>query len=194
MSRERDDATWLKRGKQREAVAQTLRKPMTAKEICVASRAFAPRLQLRDVWHLLKQMRERGLATCYNPRLVTGRLFDLTDRGRAAVTVAFGAEIPAESHNVDWRKYSWVVRARVRRLTLLGLAELESKMHEGQTATAIRKHFRAEHSVGLNRVVRAVKDLLQLGLVKVKGLTRNRGCKLYRLTPAGMRIVEQLGR
>ena len=194
MSRARDDATWLKRGKQRKAVAQVLRKPMSAKEICVAARAFTPRLQLRDVWHLLKEMRERGLVSCHNPRLVTGRLYDLTDRGKSAVRVAFGAEIPTESNNVDWRKYSWVVRARVRRLTLLGLAELESKMHEGQTATAIRKHFRAEHSVGLNRVVRAVKDLLQLGLVKVPGLTRKRGCKLYCLTPAGMRIVEQLHR
>ena len=34
MSHERDDTNWLKRGKQRQAVALAMRKPMTSKEIC----------------------------------------------------------------------------------------------------------------------------------------------------------------
>lgn len=194
MSHERDDVSWLKRGRQRQAVAQALRKPMTAKEICVAARIQSPCLQLRDVWHLLKQMQERGLATCHNPRLVTGRLYELTARGRAAVVVAFGAEIAAPSENIDWRKYSWVVRAKIRRLTLVALADLETKFGEAQTATAVRKHLRTEHPVGLNPVVRALKELLHLGLVREAGVTQKRCCKLYRLTPAGRRIVEQLQR
>jgi hypothetical protein len=194
MSRARDDTSWLKRGTQRQAVAQALRKPMTATEICAAAQAHNSRLQLRDAWHLLTEMQERGLVTCHNPRLVTGRLYELTARGKAAVGVAFGVAINAPQANIDWRKYSWVVRAKVRRLTLLGLAELEAKTGERQTATAIRKYLRPEHPVGLNPVARALKELLRLGLVREAGVTRKRCCKLYQLTSAGGRIVEQLGR
>ena len=45
-----------------------------------------------------------------------------------------------------------------------------------------------------NRVIRAIKDLARLGLVRESGVTDLRCCKLYRLTPAGVRIVEQLNR
>jgi len=194
MSLERNDVPWLRRGRQRAAVARVIRKPVTAKEICIAARALSPRIQLRDVWHLLKEMRERNLVTCHNPRLVTGRLYELTYRGGAAATAAFGVVIPPVPINIDWRKYSWVERAKLRRLTLSGLAELEARTGGSQTATAIRKHLRSEHPVGLNPVVRAVKDLLGLGLVREAGRTRKRGSKLYRLTAAGERIVEQLKR
>ena len=194
MSRERDDTGWLKRGTQRQAVAQALRKPMTTKEICVATRVHSPRLQLRDVWYLLKEMGERGLFHCHNPRLVTGRLYELTADGRAAVAQAFGVQIPASPENIDWRKYSWVVRAKVRRFTLMGLADLETRTHESQTATAVRKHLRTEHPVALNPVLRALKELLRLGLIREAGVTRKRSCRLYQLTPAGRRIVEQLRR
>ena len=194
MSRERDDMSWLKRGTQRQAVAQALRKPMTGKEICVTARVQSPRLQLRDVWHLLQEMQTRGLVACHNPRLVTGRLYELTARGRAAVAHAFDIQIPAPPANADWRKYSWVVRAKVRRSTLLGLAALQARTRESQTATAIRKHLRTEHPVGLNPVVRALKELFRLGLVREAGLTAKRCCKLYQLTPAGRRIAEQLQR
>jgi DNA-binding MarR family transcriptional regulator len=110
------------------------------------------------------------------------------------VALAFGVEIPIPKENIDWRRYSWVVRAKVRRLTLLGLAELEARNRAGQTATAIRKHLRREHPVGLNPVARALKELLRLGLVKEAGVTRKRCCRLYQMTPAGRRIVEQLKR
>jgi hypothetical protein len=194
MSHERDDTNWLKRGKQRQAVALALRKPMTSKEIYVVARVHIPSLQLRDVWQLLREMQARGLVTCHNPRLVTGRLYELSARGRTAVAVAFGVEIPIPQANIDWRKYSWVVRAKVRRLTLLGLAELEARIGESQTATAVRKHLRTEHPVGLNPVARALKELLRLGLIREAGVTRKRCCKLYQLTSAGRRIVEQLKR
>ena len=67
MSHERDDTSWLNRGRQRQAVALAMRKPMTSKEICATARVRTPRLQLRDVWHLLKEMQARGLVICYNP-------------------------------------------------------------------------------------------------------------------------------
>lgn len=192
MSLDRNDVPWLKRGSQRAAVAQALRKPMTGTEICTAARSFNPRIQLRDVWHLLRQMQDREMVHCINPRLVTGRLFALTERGRDEVHAAFGVVVAVPPQNIDWRKYSWVVRAKIRRLTLTALDQLESKTHSPQTATAIRKFLRAEHAVGLNPAIRAIKDLVKLGLIQQDGVTAERACKLYRLTPSGSRILKQL--
>lgn len=192
MSLSRNDTPWLKRGTQRAAVAQALRKPMTGTEICTAAREFNPRIQLRDVWHLLRQMQERKIVYCINPRLVTGRLFSLTEHGRDDVHAAFGITVGRLPTRIDWRRYSWVVRAKIRRQTLVALAHLEEKTQLPQTATAIRKHLRSTDAVGLNPVIRAVKDLVRLGLVENVGVTHERACKLYGLTTAGHRIVKQL--
>jgi hypothetical protein len=61
MSLDRNDVPWLKRGTQRAAVAQALRKPMTGTEICTAAQSFNPRIKLRDVWYLLREMQEREM-------------------------------------------------------------------------------------------------------------------------------------
>jgi DNA-binding PadR family transcriptional regulator len=74
------------------------------------------------------------------------------------------------------------------------MGDLEAKTNVEQTATAIRKHLRTQHAVGLNSVIRAIKDLVKLGLVKEDGVTDIRCCKLYRLTPAGARVLNQLKR
>jgi DNA-binding PadR family transcriptional regulator len=192
MSLTRNDVPWLKRGRQRAAVAQALRKPMTSTEICSVAQAMNAHIQLRDVWHLLRQMQERELVQCINPRLVTGRLYALTERGRDEVHAAFRIVVTHPQTNIDWRKYSQVVRAKIRRLALTALGQLEAKTNAPQTATTLRKHLRSEHAVGLNPIIRALKDLLRLGLIQHAGTTEQRACKLYRLTLAGRRILEQM--
>ncbi len=194
MSLQRSDTEWLRRGRQRAAVARVLRKPMTASEICAAAREFAGRVQLRDVWFLMRQLEERKLTTCFNPRLTNGRLYALTDQGREAVGHTFGIIIGAPPGDVDWRKYSWVARARIRRLTLVALEELESHTRAPQTATVLRRRLREKYPVGLNPVIRALKELFRLGLIRQCGITEQRGCKVYRVTRAGRRIVQQLKR
>jgi DNA-binding PadR family transcriptional regulator len=189
---QKDDTAWLQRGRQRAAVARVLRKPMTGTEICAAARGFNSHIQLRDVWHLLRQMERRGLVQCFNPRLVTGRLYLVTPKGRAAVQKTFAILVPKPPASIDWRKYSRVVRAKIRRLTLVSLSQLEEKTGGPQTATAIRKHL--ERSVNLNLVIRAIKDLLKLGLFQVAGVTGKRQWKLYRLTQMGRNILDQLNR
>jgi len=139
-------------------------------------------------------MEVRGLVSCLNPRLVTGRLFSLTPRGGAAVAEVFGIAVEPTPGGIDWRRYAWVVRAKVRRLTLGGLECLESRTGQAQTATAIRKHLKTDHPVGLNPVLRALKDLVRLGLVREAGATAERGLKRYGLTPAGKRVWLQLCR
>lgn len=194
MSHHRDDTAWLKRGNQRSAVARVLIKPMIGSEILAAAREFAPCIQLRDVWHLLREMSARDLVRCLNPRLITGRLHVLTERGRATVREAFGITTPVPPANIDWRKYSWVIRAKARRLTLATLGELERKSSRPQTATAIFKRLPSANAMGLNKVIRAVKELVKSRLVRPAGKIGNRVGKRYGLTPMGRRILEHLKR
>ena len=190
MSLANDYKRWLQRGRQRAAIARVLRKPMTATEICAAAGKFTPQIQLRDVWFLMRQFERRGLAVCLNPQQVTGKLYCLTEPGRLATRHAFDIGHPRPPERIDWRKYSWVIRAKIRRLVLCGLGQLEAKAP--QTATEIRKHIRHDYPAGLNPVLRAVRELADKKLITCIGVTPVRACKLYRLTSSGRAIVKQL--
>lgn len=185
---------WLRRGTQRAALVQALRKPMPGSELCRAARRINPRLQLRDLWLVLPQLKERGLVVCLTPRQANGKLYALTPTGRRLVQHAFAVEHPTFPPSVNWRDYSWVVRAKTRRLTLEGLAQLRERTGQPQTASTVRRFLRVEHPVGLNPVLRSLKELLRRGLVRVVGTTEERPLRLYQLTSAGERIVAHLRR
>lgn len=185
---------WLQRGKQRAAVARVLRKPMTAVEICDAAQQWAPRLQLRDVWFLMRQMADKGLALPLNERSNNGRLYALTDAGRRAVAAAFDVPVTPLPSSINWRLYSWVVRARIRKRVLLGMARWEAHRHDGVTASQLRRFLLADHPLALNPTIRAVRELADKNLITCAGTTKVRGCKLYCLSPTGRHIVEQLRR
>jgi Fe2+ or Zn2+ uptake regulation protein len=190
MSRENGNAKWVKRGRQRAAVAQALRKPMTTTEICKATRSLSPRIQLRDIWLVLKEMRERGSVICLNPRHVTGKLYALTKRGRRVVKQTFGIEVPQIPQHIDWRKYAQVVRAKARKAVLLALAEMPSDMHA--TATVIRKRLREKHPMGLNPVIRALKELKRLGLVRSEPASKRGSRTRHFLSKSGAAIARQI--
>jgi hypothetical protein len=59
------------------------------------------------------------------------------------------------------------------------------------SATEVRKTLRETYPVGLNPVIRALKELRTLGLVMVAD-TKNGHRNAYRLTPTGRSIVTQL--
>ena len=184
---------WLKRGRQRAAVLRVLRKPMPASEISRAAREFDPHIQLRDLWLILPQLKERGIVTCLTPRQGNGRLFVLTALARKLARHTFSLDVAPEPGDVDWHRYSWVVRARVRRATLLGLATLLERDGKARTATEVRKAIRGEFPVSLNPVLRSLKELLAKSLVRVAGTTADHR-RQYSLTPAGRRIADQLRR
>ncbi len=191
MNQLENDLKWLRRGGQRSALAQVLKKPMTATQLCLAARPLSPHVQLRDIWFLMKQFEERGLALCLSPRQKTGRLFCLTDHGRQVVAHGLGVHVKPIARRVNWKKYSLVVRARIRKLTLLVLAKLTERRDAMVSAAELRKILREEYPVGLNPVIRALKELRSHGLVVIAG-TKNSGRNAYRLTLAARRIVTQL--
>lgn len=191
MSLNNSNSHWLRRGRQRAAVARVLRKPMTTLEICETARVWAPRLQLRDVWFLMRQMANKGLVLSLNQRANNGRLYVLTDDGRGAVEEAFGIKLAKAPSGVDWRLYSWVIRARIRRRVLTAFMQMRAK-GLGQTATNVYKHLRGDYPVGLNPVIRAVHELASKNLISCVGATKLRTNKLYQITPAGALLAAQL--
>jgi Fe2+ or Zn2+ uptake regulation protein len=164
------DSNWLKRGRQRCAVAQVLRRPMTPSEIWRAAQGLAPRIQLRDVWFILQQMQQRRLVTCFNPKELTGKVYYWTK--------------VRDSPTHNWGNYAFVVRAKVRRLVLTQLARRPS-----QPATLIRRAINERQPVTLNAVIRALRNLHRRKLVRVVGEGAKRGQKLYRLTQTGENIA-----
>ena len=187
MSLHNSNVEWVRRGRQRAALVQALRRPMTASELCRAAQPLNPHIQLRDVWFLMGQLRKRGLVVCLNPKHSTGKLYTLTPRGRTIASEAFGLPMAAAPTGINWATYAKVVRAKVRKLVLLELSRLSG----GTTATAtvIRKRLRAQHAIALNPALRALKDLRQLGLVHAEPASDSDRRWVYRLTPAGLRIA-----
>jgi len=185
---------WLQRGRQRAAVAGSLRKPMTGSEIWRAARQTNPHIQLRDIWLIMRHLEEKKLVVCLNPRQTNGKLYSLTDHGQVVVAAAFGVNCNPLPGNVNWKIYGKVARGRIRRLVLEGLGSLGDRTEEAQTAAALRKSLRNGHPMGLNQVIRALRELESLGLVRKLGVTRKQSRKLFALTSSGQKIVEQLRR
>src|SRR3989442_8626539 len=173
---------WLQRGRQRSAVVLALHKPMTSSEICAAARRINPRVQLRDVWFIIRQLMQRKFVHCLNPRRTNGQLFYLTDQGRDAVAAAFGRRCDPLPQNVNWRKYGDVVRGNTRRLVLEGLGRLVKRTGGSQTAAEVRKFLRNGHAGSLNSVIRALRELETLGVIRFVGIAKKQGRKLYTLS------------
>ena len=164
---------------------------MTATELCDASRPLNPRIQLRDVWILMRQFEERKLTRCLNRRQKTGKLYCLTDHGRQVVREAFGVAIKPVARGVNWNKYSQVARAKIRKLVLLAIAKWTAQKGAPVSASEIRRSNRIECPVGLNPVIRAIKDLRSLGLIAAGPQSKDRRTS-YSVTQGGKRIVAQL--
>src|SRR2546422_4526284 len=180
------------RGRQKRAILQVLRQPMTGKQICLEARRIDPHILLQDVWYVMHQFQNRGLCRCLTPGQVTGKLYCLTDFGRKIVAHAFKLKIPALPDDVPWKKYSLVVRAKTRRMLVMELGKFSSLNMGEATAARIRKRLNETYPIGLNPVMRSLRELAALGVVEWSGFTRNQQRKIYRLTREGERIRKQL--
>jgi len=184
------DTNWIQHGRQKSAVAQVLRSPMTASEIWREAQTVNAHIQLRDVWLILRQSERRGLVHCYSRGELTGKVYYWTDQGRAAIEQAFRIALPPPPQGIRWVAYSRVWRAKARRLVLLELAH--AKLPEDNSASRIRRAVNDRHPLGLNSVIRVLNDLVSLRLVVIEGHGGKRGQKHYRLTPSGQRIATLL--
>jgi hypothetical protein len=180
---------WITRGCQRRAVVQALRRPLTESQIVAEARVRAPRIQLRDVWLCLRQCTALGLTYCLNPREATGKLYFLTHRGRKAVAAAFGERVQPLSQHIDWFRYAWVARAKIRRLALEAMANASRK-----TVGQIRRKMLQSHPVADGQTRRALLELARCNLIRDGQLISEAKRKQYQLTAAGRRVVAELRR
>ncbi len=189
------DSKWIGRGSQKVAVARALVRAMMPVEIWRGAQAINPRIQLRDVWFLLRQFESRELVHRLNPRESKGKVYYWTERGQEAVRAAFGLRMEPSPPRLNWEKYSQLARGKVRLLVLLELARVQAHDGKAKTATGIRKALNAKYPVGLNSVTRVLKDLRARQLVEVEeGISLKRGQKIHRLTRSGARIAQVLSR
>ena len=154
---------------------------------------WAEVVQEEEEWEQV-QLEEKELVVCLNPRQTNGKLYSLTNQGREVIAAGFGVNCDPVPANLNWKIYGDVARGRTRRLVLEGLGTLGDRTREAQTAGALRKSLRNSHAVGLNQVIRALRELESLALVRKIGVTRKQSRKLFALTSGGQRIVEQLRR
>ena len=184
---------FLKDGCQRMAVAQVLRKPMIPSEILQAAQVIAPRIQLRDVWFILKQFKTKGLVICLNPNVVTGKLFCFSDWGQQVATRSLGIVFPPLPEDVDWDLYSWVVRGSVRKSILLELEKSQWIHNSGLTPSQIKRRLRDKYPIAKNLILRALKDLELRHLVNASKIPRRGIQGVFRISHTGQVVAKVLG-
>jgi predicted transcriptional regulator len=71
------DYSWILKGKQRKKILKVMDKPLIPTQIKERTD-----LSLNNVSDILREFRKRNLAECINPKEKTGRIYELTDKGK----------------------------------------------------------------------------------------------------------------
>ena len=71
------DYSWILKGKQRKKILKVMDKPLIPTQIKEKTD-----LSLNNVSDILREFRKRNLAECINPKEKTGRIYELTDKGK----------------------------------------------------------------------------------------------------------------
>lgn len=179
---------WLQRGKQRSLVLKYLSIPMTVGVLRQMIIQENPKVQIRDLWKILKDCEKRGLIRTLYPGMVTGRIFFWTETGRMYRELAYGKTLPVPS-GVSWSLYSFVFRGSTRLRVFMLFGKNEFLQPEGVSATQLKKWLRTIHPVSLNAVIRALGELLDADLVRIEGVGSKANQPLYKLSPVGTEIV-----
>lgn len=183
---------WAKRGSQKRAVLQALNGPMTPVAILRRAQRINPKISFGDVSHLLHEMERRGLIKCLTPTLLTGKIYCPTRIGRELLWREFSIKAQRLRHDIDWSKCAMVLAGRTRRRLLLEMRYGQALHEEGSSVSALRRRLNRTCPITLNQAYCTMQALLAEGLAEIRGHTRKRDSKLYRLTLAGDAIAEML--
>lgn len=72
-----EDYSWVVRGKQRKKVIKSLKKPKIPTQIKEDTN-----LSLNNVSDVLRSFRQKKIVKCLNPNEKTGRVYELTKKGK----------------------------------------------------------------------------------------------------------------
>ncbi len=183
MKRDLTSEEWIKRGCQRRAVVDVLKRPMTASQILNSAKRMAPRIQLRDLWLILKQMGQRDLVICQNPGVGNGKLFYPSCRLRKLT----GSDAGKLMRHAD--KYSWLCRGHLRLAVCLILWDSRYRHAKGLTPSEIRKVGGDAIRAGMNSVIRTVGELHTKGIVCSQTAGKRTCRRCFSLTQDGERLI-----
>ena len=181
---------WLDNGSQRRLVATSLYKPMTSLELCRLCREQNPSVQPQDVWALLRDMANKGIAMAVNSRLRKGRLYYLTDMGRSLLLKHFGLKRDPLDTTICWDSYGSIVCAKLRKKILGEIIQPSLLGWTENTATEIKKRLRDSHPASIGRVSRAIRELACDKLIRCCKIKKAYDQKIYEATSMGRRVME----
>jgi Fe2+ or Zn2+ uptake regulation protein len=181
---------WWQRGCQRKAVAEALVKPMTAWEIWAQAKTKASKIQVRDVWHLLREFEAHGDVKCLSGTNGNGAVYYWTETGRKRVGQKLNRTLLPAPSEFPWSAYSFVMRGAVRRALVKEMSRPAYAFAAEVTASWLRKQVRATLPLTLNALLRTLKQLQQAGVIAATVTPRER--RAYHLTKIGQRIAELL--
>ena len=183
---------WLGSACQQRAVLASIRKPMACRDIHAAAVGQNPHIRLRDVGQLIGKLIARGYVRCVSRLPVTGSLYHLTLKGRQHLAQHANIRRAGCPRNIDWELYAKVSRGKTRKSVLLELHRLQLKTSEPQTIGKLRRKLISHHPITLNATIRAMNELVALGVATCEGRTRKSGLRQFMLTEPGKRIGEVL--
>ena len=169
------------KGKQRIAVYNALKRPVTGRQILASAKQTAPSMSYQDLRHILRDFQQRGIAACLNPENQTGRIYVLSSARN---------DHPIAPGLIDI--FSRISRAKNRLAVLKEVAKERFIEPHPLTATQIKRYLREEHPLGLNHVLAALTILESLQLIKTAGRTPKRELKIYEVTELGKTILSYL--
>ncbi len=77
MLKDYKDYSWVIKGRQRKKILKVMDKPLIPTQIKEKAD-----LSLNNVSDILREFRKRNLAKCINPKEKTGRIYELSDKGK----------------------------------------------------------------------------------------------------------------
>ena len=139
----------------------------------------AKRLSLTKI--KLKPYIEKGLLKPLNPEAKKGKLYVLTDKGRALLNLP---KLPS-TENLDWDLIGWVAASQKQRMAVLETIAMDSVE---RTSEAIRRRA-ARYNECLTRISTKgiLKELLDKGLVNSR---LDRGKRYYGISEEGKNIAD----
>ena len=185
---------WIRHGRQKRAVVQTLTGPMATAEIHAVimseDEPLAPHIRLRDISFLLREFISKGLVVCLtSEKIATGKIYALTEHGRKVAEEVFRIKIDPIPENADWDLYGWVTRSKNRKKVLIELDRL-TEHDEGlaKSQAQIRKSLGETHPTHYEHIHRTFMELESRELVERVGVEGRQ--IFFRLTETGKKIAK----
>ena len=121
-------------------------------------------------------------------------LAKIADEGWSPGAVDRMKRIVPEDLAVDYSKYSFVIRASIRKAIVREMDLLERRNPHGIRISRLRKALNERHPIGVNPVSHAVRDLIKAGVLKSLPVNKTRTRHAFRLAYPGRKILSEMNR